>query len=198
MGYHSNCNWDGSKLLVLYGRHLQRTEHNWITGNAVQLSVEDINFLCLEKALSIFHVIPPKSKSTLGLKGSKHEEKNRNKPSVGLELGKTIPACSEWATPLSPPLMKVHSAQLYESIWNRREEGNHSRIERECVLPLMNGTMPRQLLHKCQKWDLCCFSWIPVEVLNYRQIPHIMGFCCSTAMQRLLASRVFSILKLKP
>lgn len=159
--------------------------------------LKDINFLSLEKAFRIFHVIPPKSKSPLGLKESKHEEKNRNKPSVGLELGKTIPACSEWATPFSPPLMEVHTAQLYESIWNRREEGNHSRIERECVLPLMNGTMPRQLLHKCQKWDLCCFSWILLEVLNYRQIPHVMGFCCSTAMQRLLASCVFSILKLK-
>lgn len=40
MGYHGNCNWDGSKLLVFYGLHLQRTEHNRITGNAVQLSVE--------------------------------------------------------------------------------------------------------------------------------------------------------------
>lgn len=40
MGYHGNCNWDGSKLLVFYGLHLQRTEHNQITGIAVQLSVE--------------------------------------------------------------------------------------------------------------------------------------------------------------
>lgn len=30
------------------------------------------------------------------------------------------------------------------------------------------------------------------------QIPHFMGFCCNIAMQRLLATRVFFILKLKP
>lgn len=123
------------------------------------------------------------------------EEKNRNKHTVGLELGKIILACSEWATPLSPPLMKVHTSQLCESIWSRREKRNHSRTEGEFVLPLMNGTMPRQLLHKCQKWDLCCFNWIPLEVSNYRWIPHFMGFCRNMAM---LATCVFFILKLKP